>query len=51
MSIDVDIDSFAAIEPPAVAVWTLFVYKSGFVVSPVVDTLAVMAKDPFYGVR
>jgi hypothetical protein len=38
-------------DPPAVPVWTLYVYNSGFVVAPVVETLAALAKDSFYGVR
>jgi hypothetical protein len=51
MSIEVDVDSFTAMDPPAVPVWTLYVYNSGFVVAPVVETLAALAKDSFYGVR
>jgi hypothetical protein len=49
MSIEVDVDSFTAMDPPAVPVWTLYVYNSGFVVAPVVETLAALAKDSFYG--
>lgn len=50
MSIDVDVDSFTTMDPPAVPAWTLYVYQSGFVVAPVVDTMIALSKDSFYSV-
>lgn len=50
MSIEVDVESFTAMDTPSVPVWTLCVFKSGFVVAPVVEALNALARDPFYAV-
>jgi hypothetical protein len=48
LSVEVDVNSFSTNNPPSVAVWTLYVYKSGLVVTPIVEGLLRLADDKFY---